>query len=197
MTSRRQQVWFLSAVLLAISVLSIASIRPEASYQGRPMSQWIRELDSDGTSGATFRALSQAGSVAVPSLLAGLNKKDDPRFYALLWPRLPAFLQRQVPPPASYRWRRIMCAYTLGHIEPATPNIVSELKRALRTGDDTLTAFAALALRIIATRDPRMIPELERALPELREAIATGRDRHGQVAEAVFSIERRGWQKTL
>lgn len=180
---------FLAAVLLAISALCIASIRPEASYQGKPMSQWVRELDSADS--GTCRAFSQAGSLAVPSLLAGLNKKDDPRFYAWLWPRMPAFLQRQVPRPAGYRCRRIMCAYTLGHIEPSTPNIVSELRRALTTGDRTLTEFAGLALRLIATRDPRMIPELERALPELREAIAAGKDSspNRQLAETVFSIE--------
>jgi len=75
---------------------------------------------------------------------------------------------------------------------PASPEVMHELRRALTTGDDALTAFAALALRMIAERETGAAPALQSALPDLRRLLITRKDGHEQVARAIASIERRG-----
>jgi hypothetical protein len=169
---RRYKKTLLLSLLLVGAVLAFCIwLRPEPSYQGKRLDQWVSEMatDPDGSQGAACRTLCQAGPIAVPALLDGLHKKDDSRFYTALWPRLPAFLQRRLARPVTRYTLRYRCAYVLGCIEPSTPKIVRELRHALTTGDAGQTTFAAQALRMIAEREPQRIAELERSLPELRQ----------------------------
>jgi hypothetical protein len=156
------------------------------------MGFWLTVVGSDpaGTDGATCRALCQAGPTIIPSLVEGLHRRDSSRLYVALWPRLPGSVQKRLPYPANWRQLRLYCAFILGYIAPSTPQAVHELRRALSTGDNTLTAFAAQALRMMADREPRTTTELAKALPELRAVVASKADERGYVARAILSIER-------
>jgi hypothetical protein len=180
------------ALLITAAALWFAWPRPDALYQGKPMSQWLRELQTDSirAKSEACDVLCHAGPVAIPALLEGLHRKDSDAYRAI-WPRLPTFIQKQLTPPADYTLLNSRCAFVLGYIEPSSPEAVRSLRRALAAEEDTLITFAAQALRLIAERDGHLTPELRRALPELRRLLGTRKDEGEQVARAIASLEKR------
>ena len=153
----------------------------------------MRELETDSSRAKSEACdtLCHAGPVAVPALLDGLKKRES-RGYRAVWSNLPAVIQSRLTPPPDYSLLHHRCAIVLGHIEPTSPEVVRGLRRALATKDDTLTTFAAQALRMIAERDNHVTAELRIALPELRRLLGTRKDVDEQVARAIANIERRG-----
>lgn len=193
MIGHHKKLFLMLALLLTASALWFAWPHPDVIYQGKPMSQWLRELETDSirAKSEAVDTLWHAGPVVVPALLDGLKRRAS-RAYRAAWPHLPAFIQRRLTPPANYELLHHRCALILGQIAPASPQVVRELRRALVTDDDTLTTFAAQALRMIAERETGAAAELQSALPDLRRLLTTRKDEHEQVARAVASIERRG-----
>jgi hypothetical protein len=126
----RKKLTLLSALLLGV-VIAALWIWPQADpvHDGKRISEWMHELEMDraGTQSEAHHALCEAGTVAAPRLLAGLHAKDDSKFYTSLWPKLPAFLRRRLPPPRTHRVFRYCCASVLGYIEPSSPQIIREL----------------------------------------------------------------------
>jgi len=193
MNRHRKKLVLMLALLLTASALWFAWPRSEVVYQGKPMSQWLRELETDSirAKSEAVDALCHADPVVSQALLDGLQRRDS-RAYRAAWPHLPTFIQRRLTPPADYTLLHHRCAFVLGYIEPTSPKVVRGLRRALATDDDTLTTFAAQALRMIAEKDAGAIPALRSALPDLRRLLGTRKDEGEQVERAVESIERRG-----
>lgn len=163
-----------AAVIGAVIVLAAGTTTtiwhaPARSYRDKPLLQWLRELEVDpkGTDGEASRALREAGTLAVPTIITGLHEGS-----------------------ADLRMR---CACVLGYVQPSSPVIVRELQHSLSETNEFVVTFVAQALRMIAERDSnsQLTAELEEALPQLRQACAEGRDERGQVGRAVAAIEAK------
>ena len=187
---------FLILALFAIAMaVSFIWPRPDVVFQGKPMSQWLKHLETDSSRARSeaLEALIHADPTAAPALLEGLHRRES-GLYRAAWAPLPKFVQRRLTPPADYSLLNHRCALVLGYIQPASPETVRGLRRALATNNETLTIFAAQALRMIAEREDGPTEELREALRDLRRVLGTSKEpNHAeQVTRAVASIERLG-----
>src|SRR5438105_3259830 len=110
MNRRGKKLFLIPALLFTALALWLAWPRPEATYQGKPMSEWLRELET-GSLRAKSEAvdiLCHAGAAVSPALLNGLQRRDS-RAYRAAWPHLPTFIQRRLTPPADYSLLRHRC----------------------------------------------------------------------------------------
>jgi hypothetical protein len=98
-----------TAALTCMIVLLVAAIRPSAPVsQGKPLSYWLRELDSEyydkiEEGRRAFRGL---GPEAVPFLIEKAQGEAlfRTRTYCDMYPYLPAFVQRHIPKPRPIEW---------------------------------------------------------------------------------------------
>ena len=187
---------FLILTLFAIAVaISFLWPKPDVVYQGKPISEWLKHLETDSlrAKSEAVEVLMRADATVAPALLEGLHRRES-GLYRAAWARLPKFVQRRLTPPADYALLNHRCALVLGYIEPASVETVRGLRWALATDDETLTVFAAQALRMIAERESGESAELRKTLPDLRRVLGTSKEpNHAeQVTRAVASIERLG-----
>src|SRR5438128_1835340 len=71
-----------TSILAGIFVLmgiAIYALRPrEPVYQGKPLGQWLKELNRQGETGRNREAILQIGTNALPFLVSGLCSEDAP-----------------------------------------------------------------------------------------------------------------------
>lgn len=180
-------------VIFSVGVIAICLSwsHRDPIYEGKRISTWIKELETDraGTQSEACQALCRAGPAAVPGLVTGMNANDDSRFYSWLWQKLPAFAQKHFERPRQRVTFRRTCAYVLGRIEPSSREIVQELQRTLGSEDPWLVEFAAQGLRMILEREPRMLNDVARATPRLRQLSAQPGETNFQVVRNLHTIE--------
>src|SRR5437588_2403615 len=97
MIRSRKKLVLILGLLLTVSILWFVWPRPEVTYQGKPMSEWLRELETDSirAKSEAVDTLLHADPMVVPALLDGLHKSNS-RLYRGAWPHLPVFLQRRL-----------------------------------------------------------------------------------------------------
>jgi hypothetical protein len=190
MKQHRKKLLLTLALLLTAAGLWFARPRPDPIYQGKPMSQWLRELETDSirAKSEAVDTLVHADPVVVPALLDGLRRRDS-RVLRAAWLRMPTFIQRRLTPPRDYTLLHSRCVFLLGYIAPASPEVVRDLRCALASDEEGLPTLAAQALRMIADREAGGTPELRKALPDLRRLLTTRKDVHEQFARAAASID--------
>jgi hypothetical protein len=198
-TSKSRRVifrWGRVVVLLLICLagfvaLGLFSSHRDPIHEGKRISTWLKELETDreGTQSHVCDVLRRAGPAAVPSLVRGMNGKDDSRLYFWLWPKLPAFMQLHFERPRQRVTFRRMCAYVLGRVEPSSRDIVEALQSALSSEDPWLVEFAAQALRMILEREPWLLSEVAPAMPQLRRLAAQPGETNFQAKRVLQTIE--------
>jgi HEAT repeat protein len=105
----------IAALLGAMSV--IGSV-PEAYYQGRSASSWLRDLARSNEEFAeALEAFKKMGTNAEPVLVAALREKENPlvRIYRGLSPRMPSFIQQHLPKAEQPALLRMAAVIALQH----------------------------------------------------------------------------------
>ncbi len=71
MIRRRKKLFLILGLLLTVSILWFVWPRPQVTYQGKPMSEWLRELETDSirAKSEAVDTLLHADPVVVPALL--------------------------------------------------------------------------------------------------------------------------------
>jgi HEAT repeat protein len=140
---------------------------PEAYFQGRSASSWLREFGT-GAAGATsaLEAFSKMGTNAEPVLVAALREKENPfaRMYRGLCVRLPAAIQQHLPKPEEPDVLRMAAVVVVQHSSSSqiTSNLYPMFKEAdsglrlavLQAVENRVPDASQLPLMVLAGNDP-------------------------------------------
>jgi len=167
---------FLTVALVALGILvagwSGHALRSRRqSWQGRPLSSWLKEFDNDHQSAA--HAIRQIGATALPYLCDELRAQDPAwKLQLVAFARRQRLVQIRFTPDAQRRERAVQACRALGPLaRPAIPALGEALGRG-----------SGSAVQVLESFGPDAIPALAKALtnapgcpPPYFTALALGR----------------------
>ena len=137
-------------LLLAISGVVIHLANREPSYDGRALSSWMQEFDSDATedqAGPAYEAIQHMGASALPYVLEELRRKDSKTKQKLMeWnDKLETWLDREVVKLRPAVFRRLAAVEAIGAIGTNAIPAIPEISRNLTDKELAETSANALA----------------------------------------------------
>jgi len=153
----------LTAAVLVFGAIAFIVARqrtPEAYFQGRSSSSWLREFfGPNGGSSQALEAFNKMGTNAEPVLVAALRARENPfvRVYRGLCVRMPAAIQQHLPKPEDPALLRMAAVIVLQH--STSTEIISHLYPMLQEPDSGLR-LAVLQAVDNRTPDATQIPLL-------------------------------------
>ena len=138
MRSLRLKKYLLLLFALAITIVGTVlwmngAFKSDPIYHGKRLSLWIDNLATDDAQDS-IKAWEKFGPDAAAGLIQALQRKDSPikKAYLKFFPKLPLFVQRNLPIPidsVSVRCDAIIVLGSMGvEVEPAIPALLIALK---------------------------------------------------------------------
>jgi hypothetical protein len=157
-----------AALVCGIIACIVASQRtPEAYFQGRSASSWLREFfGPNGGSSQALEAFNRMGTNAEPVLVAALRARENPfvRMYRSLCVRMPAAIQQHLRKPEDPALLRMAAVVVLQH--SSSSQIISNLYpmfkepdsglrlAVLQAVDNRIPDASQIPLMVLAGNDP-------------------------------------------
>lgn len=173
----------------------------EPSYQGQPVSHWIKVLNNMTTDerGMSYfegdHPILEIGPLAIPYLIKALRTKDSlaNSGFVALWPKLPPSLKRKIPEPMLAARLRAYAARGLGLFGPDASVAVPDLIEALHDKDFWVRTAAAGAFEQIGPAAKAAVPELVKGLtdPRMRLSCLIGLKGAGQESANALPVYQR------